>query len=159
MDQIAEMTNTRITTQSVKFKLNCSVLIKGLEIRPRDKQRRDERILRAETVYARFGGAGLLLFRPRLKKISIRDFVFDARCDMDKGYWNLAGLQIKPPVGGRIPLIHLKRGSLQHIRVLGGEEKIVAAIPIDIKLVPAKKGKGCDFNIITAPHLQHLVGS
>ncbi|GAG79214.1 unnamed protein product, partial [marine sediment metagenome] len=103
--QIAELTNTKIRTRSVDFGINGSVVIEGLEVRPDRKFEYDDTILKAKTVYARFGIGSLLLLQPQLKKISVKDFVFNAQHNLDSGEWNLTGMKIRPPKGGsgRIP--------------------------------------------------------
>ncbi len=151
--QIAELTNTKIRTRSVDFGINGSVVIEGLEVRPDRKFEYDDTILKAKTVYARFGVGSLLLLRPQLKKISVKDFVFNAQHNLDSDEWNLAGMKIKPPKGGsgRIPLIRLKRGIVKYSKISGGEEKVVAAVPLDVKLGPTKKeGADYSFEIKTA---------
>lgn len=151
--QMAELTNTKIKARSIKFNLNGSVSIKGLEIKPYKSHDYDDAILKAENVYARFGIGSLLLLRPRLKKITVKDFVFDAQQDLDTGEWNLAAITIRPPKGGsgKIPVIQLKRGLLRYSKVTKGHAEITASVPLDAKLEPSKKIKGGhSFRIKTA---------
>lgn len=151
--QIAEMTNTKIRARSVDFGINGSVVIEDLEVRPDRKFEYDDTILKAKTVYARFGIGSLLLLRPQLKKISVKDFVFNAQHDLDSGEWNLTGMKIRPSKGGsgKIPLIRLKRGIVKYSKISIGEEKVVAAVPLDVKLGPAKsEGADYSFEIKTA---------
>jgi hypothetical protein len=75
--QIAKLTNTKIQATSVDFNLNGSVFIKELVVRPHKKHSYDDTILKAETVYARFGLGSLLLLHPRLKEIKLNDFIFN----------------------------------------------------------------------------------
>ncbi len=153
LDQIAELTNTKITTESVDFNINGSVLIKELVVRPEQQKKYDDTILKAETVYARFGIGSLLLLHPRLKRISVKDFLFDAQHDLDTDRWNIAAFRIKPPKGaaGQIPVIRLKRGTLQYSKVSNGRVKAIAAVPINAGFTPARKARdGCRFNITTA---------
>ncbi len=153
LDQIAELTNTKITTKSVDFNINGSVFIKELVIRPEQQKKYDDTILKAETVYARFGIGSLLLLHPQLKRISVKDFLFDAQHDLDTDRWNIAAFRIKPPKGaaGEIPVIRLKRGTLQYSKVSNGRVKAIAAVPIGAGFTPARKAKdGCRFNITTA---------
>ena len=97
--QISELTNTNIEVYSIDFGLDGSVIIEGLAVRPHQEHRYDDAILKAERVYARFGVGSLLLLRPRLKEISVNDFVFDAQYDLDTGRWNVAALKIKAAKG------------------------------------------------------------
>ncbi len=153
LDQIAELTNTEITTESVDFNTNGSVFIRGLVIKPKQQKNYDDTILKAKTVYARFGIGSLLLLNPRLKKISVKDFVFDAQHDLDTGRWNISKFGLKSPkaVVGKIPAIRLKRGTLQYSKVSYGQVKAVAAVPINAEFNPARKTrKSYSFNITTA---------
>jgi hypothetical protein len=94
-----------------------------------------------------------LLLHPRLKKISVKDFVFDAQHDLNTDRWNIAGFRIKPPksAAGEMPIIRLKRGMLQYSKVSDGQVKVIAAIPIDVGFDPVLKTQnGFNFNIATA---------
>lgn len=148
--QLAELTNTKVVAGTVRFRLNGSVLIEKLVITPLRQAEYDNTILRADSVYARFGAISLLSLHPRLEKISIKDFVFTAREDLDSGRWNVEGLKI-PAYGdgsGKIPFIRLKRGKLQYVKVSNGWSEIVAAAPVDMRLEPAENPQdGCRFNI------------
>ena len=151
--QIEELTNTKIDIESVNLSLNGSVLIKGLVISPPGKAEYDGTIFSAKTVYARFGIGSLLLLRPKLKKINVADFTFNAQYEPEKDLWNLAGLKFSPPKGGsgKIPLIRLKNGTLRFSKVSQGTVKVTAEVPIDVKFKPSKETKnGYSFDITTA---------
>lgn len=154
ISQIAELTNTEVKAESVDFNLNGSVFIKNLIIRPYAEQKKyDDAILKAETVYVRFGIGSLLLLRPRLKEINVNDFIFSAQYNLDTGRWNVAELKIRAPKGGsgRIPVVHLKRGVLQYSEVSKAKVKVIAAVPLDAGLEPAEEMRdGYSFNITTA---------
>lgn len=130
--QIAELTNTRIETGSVDFRSNGSVFIEKLVISPYKEAEPGQVILRAEKVHARFDVGSLLLLRPVLRQIDVNDFTFNAQYDLDTGKWNLSTLKIKAPKGtsGKIPLIHLERGTLQYSKISGGEVKVAASVPL-----------------------------
>jgi hypothetical protein len=150
--QIAELTNTKIKTKSVDFNFDGSVVIKKLVISPYQEQKYDGAILKAERVYARFGIGSLLLLRPRLKKISVEDFVFDAQYDLDTGRWNIAALKIRAPKGGsgKMPVVILERGTLQYSKVSNGKPEVIAEVSLDAGLGPAEKPQdGCSFYITT----------
>jgi len=164
--RIAELTNTRIEAESVDFNFDGSVFIKKLVIRSGGEQKYDEgsrfakekenraldAILRAETVYVRFGIGGLLRLRPQLKEVSVDDFVFNAQHDLDTGRWNLSTLKIKAPKGGsgKMPVVRLERGTLQYSEVSNGRTEVAAAVPIDARFRPAEKMLGgYSFNITT----------
>jgi hypothetical protein len=151
--QIAELTNTKIKTQSVVFSLDGSVRIKRLVIDPVLPSEHDRTILKAETVYARFSLGSLLLLQPRLKEISVNDFIFDAVHDLDWDRWNIASLRISAPSGtsGRMPLIRLEKGKLQYSKISHGQVKIAAAVPLDARFgFDEETQDGYSFDITTA---------
>jgi len=142
--QIAELTNTKIQAKSVNFKLNGSVFIKELTVKPHKKHSYDDAVLKAEIVYARFGLGSLLLLRPRLKEINLNNFLFNAQYDLDTQRWNLPSFKLKAPKGGpgKMPVIHLENGMLQFSNVSKGQVKAVAALPIDVRFGPVEKSHG-----------------
>lgn len=151
--QIAELTNTKIEAESVDFNIDGSVFIKKLVVRPYKKQSYDDTILKAETVYARFGLGSLLLLRPRLKAIDVNDFVFNALYDWDAQRWNLSALKIEFPQSssGKIPRINLVDGVLKYSKISGGRLKVAASIPISISFgLDKKTQKGYRFDMTTA---------
>lgn len=153
IDQIAELTNTKIELKSIDYNHDGSVFIENIVIKPHQKQKYDDTILRAEAVYARFGIGSLLLLRPRLKEISVNDFVFNALQDLDTDRWNISVLKIKAPKGGprKMPLVRLEKGELQYSKVSKGQAKVIAQVPIDASFGPAKKTQdGYNFKVTTA---------
>ncbi|MHC4734277.1 MAG: hypothetical protein ACYTDW_07405 [Planctomycetota bacterium] len=135
--QIAELTNAKIKAKSIDFNFDGSV--------------------KAEKVYARFDIGSLLLVRPRLKEITVNDFVFSAQYDLDAGQWNTAGLKFNVPKGGagQLPGMRLERGALQYSKVSKGQLKVVTKIPIDARFGPAKETSAAyNFTITTAEMAQ-----
>ena len=153
LSQIAELTNTKIKTDSVNFHTDGSVLIKELLISPYEKRSDDDTIIKARTVYARFSLKSLLLLRPRLKVIDVNDFAFNAQYDMDTGWWNLSALTIKPPKGtsGKMPRIRLKTGTLQYSKISNGQVKVALSVPLNaIFRLDEETQKGYGFEMTTA---------
>ncbi|GAG33633.1 unnamed protein product, partial [marine sediment metagenome] len=151
--QIAELTNTKINVESIDFNLNGSVFIEKLVIRPHQEPKYDNAILKAETVYARFGIGSLLLLKPRLKEIIVNDFIFDAQYDLDTDRWNVAALKIGVPAGGsgKMPLVNLERGTLRYSKVSNSRSEVVATVPLNVTFAPdGKDPHACIFNITTA---------
>ncbi|MBW7990542.1 MAG: hypothetical protein FVQ84_11070 [Planctomycetes bacterium] len=153
LSQIAELTNTKIKTESVNFHTDGSVLIKELVISPYEKRSDDDIILKAQTVYARFSLRSLLLLRPRLKVIDVNDFAFNAQYDLDTGWCNLSALTIKPPKGtsGKMPRIHLKAGTLQYSKISNGQVEVALSVPLNAKFgFDEETQNGYSFEINTA---------
>ncbi|MHC4659605.1 MAG: AsmA family protein [Planctomycetota bacterium] len=151
--QIVELTGAKVESESVDVGLDGSVFIEKLVVRSHKEQRRDDAILKAGRVYARFGIGSLLILRPRLKEISVKDFVFDAQYDLDTGQWNIAALEIKTPKGGsgKMPLVHLERGTLRYSKISKGQVKVAAEIPVEVRFGPSEElSDAYRFNITTA---------
>ncbi len=153
LDEIASLTETKITDTSVDFNIDCSVVINGLVIKPRGKSGFDDTILKADRVKAHFGIWSILLLRPRLKDIVVEDFVLNAQEDLETGKWNTGLIKLSPGKGGvgRIPVIKLRRGELLYSKVMGKEERVVFSVPIGGMFGPdAEFGKGYSFTVETA---------
>ncbi len=153
LSQIAELTNTKIKTESVNFHTDGSVLIKELVISPYEKRSDDDTILKAQTVYARFSLRSLFLLRPRLKVIDVNDFAFNVQYDLDTGWWNLSALTIKPPKGtsGKMPRVHLKAGTLQYSKISNGQVEVALSVPFNaIIRLDEETQKGHSFEMTTA---------
>ncbi|MHC4259779.1 MAG: hypothetical protein ACYSTF_05135 [Planctomycetota bacterium] len=152
LSQIAELTNTTIKAKSVDFNLNGSVAIGKLVIRPDKPLSDDDAILRAKMVFARFSKVSLLLLRPRLKEISVNDFVINAQYDLDAERWNISAIERRASGGGRrrMPLVRLDKGILQYSNVSKGQSELITAVPIDVRFSPEEEKRGTySFNITT----------
>lgn len=153
LGQIAELTNTKIETESVDFHTDSSVFIKSLVISPNDKQSGYEAILKAEKVYARFSLSSLFLLRPRLKAIEFEDFVFNTQYNLDTGLWNLSELEIRLPKGisGNMPSIHLKTGTLKYSKISNEQVEVAVSVPFSARFVyDEKTQQGYSFDMTTA---------
>lgn len=151
--QIGEITNTKIKAASVNFDLDGSVFIEGLLIRSEEQTEYDNSILKAKNVYAKFSITSLLLFKPRLKEIRVKNFIFNAIHDLDTGQWNIASLRIAPPkdFAGKMPVINLQGGTLRYSKVINNQIKISAAIPLDVSFgLDEKVPNSYKFSITTA---------
>ena len=114
VSQIEGLTDAEVQIDSVKFRLSGKVSIYNLRIRPAGKTEPNETILNAQTVDAHFSTPSLLLLRPRLNRLKIEDFLFNAQYNQDKKLWNIAGL--KPRTSAKKaspPVLRFKRGTLK----------------------------------------------
>jgi len=139
LEQIGELTNTKITTESLKFSLDGSVAIRNLVIRPEQTSDYDNTILRAGKVRAYFKTGSVLLFRPHLKRIIISEFDFNIIYDSRNNRWNLAGLKMARPKSGsgKVPKIFLNEGTLLYSRISGERAERIAEIDFNLRLLPA----------------------
>ncbi len=151
--QIGELTNTKIKTGSVVFNANGSVFIKRLEVKPYEDPYKENTILEAEAVYARFSIGSLFLLKPRLKVIKVNKFVLNAEYDMDTGQSNLSAIKFRrSKVGsGRMPRINLEAGMLKYTKISAGERKPAISIPVNVSFgFDEQAQEGYDFDITTA---------
>ncbi len=94
-----------------------------------------------------------MLLHPRLKEIKLNDFVFNAQYDSDTQRWNIPSFKLKAPKGGpgKMPLVHLEKGTLQYSNVSNGQVKPLTEVPLDARFGPSEKARGTySFDIATA---------
>jgi hypothetical protein len=152
MRQIARLTNTNILTGSIEFQTDGSVSIEKLVISPKGRRGRDT-ILKAETVYAKFSPASLLLLRPRLEVMDVENFVFNTKYDLDTGWSNLSGIKIPSPKShvDKTPRIRLKNGTLQYSKISNGQSQVAVSVPLNATFgLVEQTDEGYKFEITTA---------
>jgi len=139
--QLSELTNTKIETKFVDFNLDGSVRIRGLIVRPHKSKTYDNSILKADQVLARFRIGSLLLLRPRLKEISINNFVLNIQHDLDSDEWNLSALRLSLPKrrSRAMPLIMLEGGKIQYMKVSGGRARVIGTTPVSARFRPERE--------------------
>ena len=86
--ELGRLTGTEVFADSVKSKLDGSVEIDFLEVRPDQERLYDDSIIKAKTVYAKFDLFSILLLGPKLDKLSVSDFIINVQFDADNGRWN-----------------------------------------------------------------------
>ena len=153
IQQIGELTNTKIKTESVDFRTNGSVYIKNLVIRPDQAQGEDDTIIDAEMVFARFSLGSLLMLRPRLKAIDVNDFVVTVQYNQDTYEWNISALKLQSPKGGPslMPRVRLNTGTLQYTKISKGQPKVAVSVPLTAQFESDKNlPEGYSFEITTA---------
>nr|MBP8304891.1 hypothetical protein [Phycisphaerae bacterium] len=160
LSQVERMTRTTLACASFKVRPTGSVVIRDLTIHPRDPHTLDSTILRAGQVHVRFSLWSLLLLRPRVKGLTIQDFVLEARLDQDTGQWNIGTVAFTvPPATGRrgMPEIHLTKGMIRYVRLSAGREVEVAAIPVDAHFtLDRRTDRGYTFEVTTEEILPGL---
>jgi hypothetical protein len=153
IQQIGELTNTKIKAGSVDFRTDGSVYIRNLVIRPEQEQDQDDTIIDAKMVFARFSLGSLLKLRPRLKAIDVNDFIANVQYDRDTQKWNIAALKIRRPKGGpgRMPRVHLNGGTLQYTKISNGQAVVALSVPLNARFEPDETNREAyGFEIRTA---------
>jgi hypothetical protein len=151
--EVGRLTNTRVEAGAFGFRLDGSVSIDGLTIRPgHEEPEYDNAILRAKDVYARFSRRSLLSLSPRVTELRIEDFVLDVQLDLDTGRWNVATLQFNRSgrKGAAIPSIHLRGGKLRYSKVSGGKAEVVMTVPVEARFGAGLAHQGYGFEIKTS---------
>ena len=168
LNQIGELTGTRINSGSINYHADGSVFINDLVVKPPKNRDPNTEIIRARKVFARFDKKSLLLLKPKLETIDVNDFVFNAAYDIDTGWSNLSDLAIKPSAKKgfhKIPNINLESGILQYIKISEGQEEVAMSVPIEADFKSDEQTpQKYNFNITTATMLSgfgnsHLSGS
>lgn len=157
MGQIIKLTSSKVAFESIDYNFDGSVSLEKLVISPYQKLSDDDAILKARAVYARFGVGSLLLLRPRLKELRLKDFTFNAQHDIDTDRWNFAALKTRPPKGrpGKIPRIHLENGTLKYSEVSNGQIKRTATLPVNASFgFDEKTSRGYSFAVTASQNPQ-----
>ena len=152
INQIAELTGTRITVKSVRLNFDGSVHLKNPAITPKEQTKYDNTFFKAEVVYVRFGLGSLLILQPKVKEIRVWNFELDVLYDMDSGRWNVAaiGFAGRNSAAG-IPEIELNKGLLRYGRVVRGDIHPVMEVPLDLTLEKStSRPEGFKFHAVTA---------
>jgi len=150
--QIGELADANVKVRYIDLSVRGEVLIEKLVITPQ-RVPYDDTILIAETVHARFGLWSFLLLRPRLKEITISNFVFNAQKDLDDLTWNIGAIRVNAADRkvSEFPFITLEKGILQYSQVRDNKPAIAASLSLDAKFGPAERAEdGYAFNIKTA---------
>ncbi|MCF7975386.1 MAG: AsmA-like C-terminal domain-containing protein [Phycisphaerae bacterium] len=134
IEQIGKLTHTDLGAKSVTLRLNGAVEIRDLIILPKDQALRKSTILKAETVRVKFSRLSLLLLKPKLKHILIRNFLLDAQFNKDVDLWNIEGMAIdtlKAEKSSIMPAIVLENGVLRYSTIEKKFINVLASVPID----------------------------
>ncbi len=134
--QVGRLTNTRVEAGTFGFRLDGSISIDGLVIRPLyEEPNCDNTILRAKHVSVRVSRRHLALLVPRVTELCLEDFTLDAQLNLDTGQWNVEGLRFNR--SGRrksalvLPTIEFRRGKLRCCKVSGGNAEVVMSVPVE----------------------------
>ena len=153
IEQIGEMTGAFVEADHIYFRINGSVLIQNITIRPMVNASYDNTFFKADKLYARFGILSLLMFKPQLKKIMVSDFILDAQNETNSDHWNFLDMKFTTPKGGagKIPIVRLKGGILKYSKITKGVSKTALEVPLEVKLDHDKTTKdNYNFYITTA---------
>ncbi len=153
--EIGRLTNTHVQAGAFSFRLDGSVFVDGLVIRPRqDDTGYDNAILHARNVYVRISRRSLLLLSPRVTDLRIEDFTLDAQWNLETGRWNVQGLQFSRSRGHNgdavIPAIELLGGKLRYCKVSGGKAEVVMSVPVEARFGAGLAHEGYGFEIKTS---------
>lgn len=153
--EVGRLTNTRVEAGSVTFRLDGSISIDGLVIRPaHDETGYDNTILRAKTVHAHLSRRSLLSLSPRVTNLHVEDFVLDVQMDLDTERWNVGTLRFGRSGGrdgrGTIPAVQLQNGKLRYREVSAGKGEIVMSVPVEARFGTDPAYPGYGFEIKTS---------
>ncbi len=153
--EIGRLTNTRVQTGPFGFRLDGSIFIDGLVIRPQyEDPECDNAILRAKNVSVRVDRWSLLRLAPRVMNLCIEDFTLDAQANLDTGRWNVEGLRFHRSRHRRggfvIPGVQLLSGKLRFCKVSDGKSEVVMSVPVEARFGEGLAQQGYGFEIKTS---------
>ena len=88
LKQINQITAGRARIGSVQLRLNASVVLKNVTIASCENTESENIPFQAKTIVAKFSLPGVFTLKPKLKKLTVRDFVLNAVYDSDTTSWN-----------------------------------------------------------------------
>ena len=138
--QMEQLTGAKIEIDSIDFKSTGFVRMNYLVIGSPQIENYENRILRANKADVRFSLASIFRFQPRIKRITIRDYIINAQYNTDTMRWNLALLDIEKSSGQRhgLPIIEVKRGVVKLSKVVNGKAEDITVIKVDGELKPVR---------------------
>jgi hypothetical protein len=135
--ELGRLLNARVEMGAVDLGRDGSVSIAGLVLRPREPEtRRDNTILRAEQVRAKFSRRSLLRLSPRVTEIRVAGFLLDVQLNLNTGRWNIGSLRFNAPRAGDgagLPTLSLQGGKLRYCRISGAQQEVVLSVPIEAR--------------------------
>ncbi len=129
---IAELTGAQVHIESVEWKPDGLVKIIDFSLSTDDAQQGKSSILKAKTINARFGFGSLLLLKPKLKTLTIDDFVLNIQYDSDAKRWNFSHLETKKPARPRqrLPVFRFKNGIARYTTISIGRVDDILTFPV-----------------------------
>lgn len=158
--QIERYTGSEVDIESIEVQLNGLAKMKGVVVSSCLDTGDQPPLLKAKTILVEFPVSSILRLRPRLRSLTIEDFVLDLRYDNDISSWNLAltGDDGKGKKGA-IPALVLRRGTIRLSRVSGGVvEKIISVGVTKGAVADVEKKNGLGFTFDINPSSSGLSG-
>jgi hypothetical protein len=138
--QIEQLTGATVRIGSIDFKSAGFVRMNYLVIGGPQVQHYENRILRANKVDVRFSLASIFRLKPRIRKVTFRDYVINAQYNMDSKRWNLALLKMAKSLKdeGALPQIEVKNGILKLTKVKNDRVTDITVIELNGELKPVQ---------------------
>jgi len=127
----------RVKIASVDFRSRTgAVRLNYLELGPEQIEGYDNRVLRAHRVDVRFSFLSVLMFRPKIKSIRMKDYIINAQYNCDTQQWNFGKLNIATKKGVVVlPKLKGRNGLLKVTRVSGGPDKEILESAVETILI------------------------
>jgi len=150
--QIKHFLGGRVEIDSVDFKSRTgAVRLNYLVLGPEQTETYDNRVLRANKVDVRFSFFSVLMFKPKITSIRMKDYIVNVQYDSDRKELNLGMLNIA--IGGgavELPKIKCIQGILKVTHVAGSQDETILEssvekilkTEIDWELKPVRLSKG-----------------
>ena len=151
--QVEHFLGGKVEIDSVDFKSRTgAVRLNYLVVGPEQVERYDNRVLRANKVDVRFSFLSVLMFKPKIKSILMKDYIINVQYDSDSKQWNLGMLDVAGGKGDLVlPNIKCRKGiwkiaritSRQGEKILESDvENILTTAEIDWELKPVRLSNG-----------------
>lgn len=157
--QIEQLTGGQVNIGDVKLQFNGIVVVKNLEIGSCLDQSRAGAIITAGKVEAAFSRISFFKLKPRLKSLTVKDFVVNAQYDTERKNWNFSALQMKGAgtYENDLPVIHLERGTIKISKKTQDTSEKICDIPVFVGFI-ARVGRKNDYGFSIQTHKKNEIG-
>lgn len=151
-NQIEKYTGQEVEIESIDVGFNGLATMKGVKISSCLDASGETPLLTAKTIMAEFPVSSMFLLRPRLRSLTVEDFVLDFRYDQDLSSWNLL---LTGGSGGKkkkksLSALLLRNGTVEFSRIKGGASEKIISVGVTkgaIADIENKNGLGFQFDI------------
>lgn len=157
--QIEQLTGAQVSIKDVKLQFNGIAVIKNLKIGSCLDQSGAGNIITADKVVAAFSRISFLKLNPRLKSLTVKDFVVNAQYDTEQRNWNFSALQMKESGihENDLPVIRLERGTIKVSKKTQDTSEKICDIPVFVGFIACVGGQN-DYGFSIQTHKENEPG-
>ena len=139
IERISNSIGAKVELKSTELSLSGRFVLEKLTISPKSEKYNDA-IFRAKKIIIKIDRSDLLGMKLNVKKITVKDFVFNAQNNKDINEWNLAQLKFAPQKKDSKPLpeIKLQNGTIKQSEITDGKLSYESKLRLNADFKPIK---------------------